>query len=316
MTLFLEVSVDQLSAMRAFVRVVESGTFTRAAELLDMPKPTVTKLIQALESHLRTKLLNRTTRRVTVTPDGAAYYERAVRLLSDLDELDSSVSLSQASFRGRLRVDVGSTVATLIIIPALPTFHARYPEIQLDLGVSDRPIDLIADNVDCVLRAGEITDQSLVARRIGEFNFISCAAPAYLEQHGDPQHPSDLETSHPIVAYFNARSGRVFPFTFRRGEETLEVKGRYTLAVNDGNAYMSAALAGLGVIQAPRFMLQPHVDRRQLRPVLSQWKIDALPFYVVYPPNRHLSNKVRAFVDWIAALIASNEHMRRGSSAT
>jgi LysR family transcriptional regulator, regulator for bpeEF and oprC len=130
--------VDQLSAMRAFVRVVESGTFTRAAELLDMPKPTVTKLIQALESHLRTKLLNRTTRRVTVTPDGAAYYERAVRLLSDLDELDSSVSLSQASFRGRLRVDVGSTVATMIIIPALPAFHARYPEIQLDLGVSDR----------------------------------------------------------------------------------------------------------------------------------------------------------------------------------
>jgi LysR family transcriptional regulator, regulator for bpeEF and oprC len=309
-------SVDQLSAMRAFIRVVESGTFTRAAELLDTPKPTITKLIQGLESHLRTKLLNRTTRRVMVTPDGAAYYERAVRLLSDLDELDSSVSRSQASFMGRLRVDVGSSVATMVLIPALPSFHARYPEIQLDLGVSDRPIDLIADNVDCVLRAGEITDQSLVARRIGEFNFISCAAPGYLKQHGEPQHPSDLEETHLVVAYFSARSGRTFPFTFRRGEETIEVRGRYTLAVNDANAYLSAALAGLGVAHAPRFMLQPHIDRRELRRVLPQWKVDALPFYVVYPPNRHLSNKVRAFVDWIAALIANNEHMRRGPPAT
>src|SRR5918998_2285545 len=142
--------MDQLAAMRAYVRVVEAGTFTRAARSLGMPKPTVSKLIRTLETHLRTKLLNRTTRRVTVTPDGAAYYERVVRLLSDLDELDGSMTVSQASLKGRIRIDVSASLANLVIIPAISEFHARYPDIQIDVGVSDRPVDLIAENVDCV----------------------------------------------------------------------------------------------------------------------------------------------------------------------
>src|SRR6185369_4018657 len=187
--------MDRLSAMQVFVRVVETGSFTKAADSLAMPKPTVTKLVQGLESHLRAKLLNRTTRRVTVTSDGAAYYERAVRLLGDLDEMDASLSSAQAATRGRLRIDVGSSAARLIIIPALPDFHARYPDIQLDLGVGDRPVDLVSENVDCVVRGGELHDQSLVARRIGEIQFITCAAPSYLARHGVPTHPSDLERS-------------------------------------------------------------------------------------------------------------------------
>src|SRR5690349_8743053 len=153
--------------MQAFVRVVEAGTFTRAADLLNLPKPTVTRLIQTLEGHLDTKLLNRTTRRVTVTADGAAYYDRALRILGEMDELESSMSRAKANPRARLRIDVAASVGQLLLIPALPDFHVRYPDIQIDLGVSDRPVDLIGENVDCVLRGGEILDQSLVARRVG-----------------------------------------------------------------------------------------------------------------------------------------------------
>src|SRR5882762_4573584 len=194
--------MDHMAAMRAFVRVVEVGTFTRAAQLLSIPKPTLSKLIQGLEAHLRTRLLNRTTRRVTVTADGAAYYERVISILADVDELDGSMTLSQASPKGRLRIDIGTSLALLILIPALPQFHARYPDIQIDLGVSDRPVDLVGENVDCVVRAGEITDQSLIARRIAEFGFVSCASPAYLAQYGEPRHPTELERGHFIIGYF------------------------------------------------------------------------------------------------------------------
>ena len=146
--------MDQIQAMRIFVRVVEAGTFTRAADSLNLPKATVTKHVPALEERLRVKLLNRTTRRVTVTPDGAAYYERTVRLLTDLDDIEASMTNARANPRGRLRIDVGTSVAQLLIIPHLAEFHARYPDIQVDLGVSDRTVDLIGDNVDCVIRGG------------------------------------------------------------------------------------------------------------------------------------------------------------------
>lgn len=302
---------DQLAAMRAFARVVEGGTFTRAAALLGMPKPTVTKLVQTLEAHLQTKLLNRTTRRVAVTPDGAAYYERAIRLLADLEELDGSMTLSQASPKGRLRIDVSASLAMLIIIPALPTFHSRYPDIQVDLGVTDRAVDLIGENVDCVVRGGELTDQSLVARRIGDLQFITCAAPAYLDRRGEPRHPADLEKDHYTVGYFHAGSGRFHRFTFARGGERHEIKPHYIVAMNDGNAYVAAGLAGLGVIQAPTFMVEPHLGTGALRPVLAGWAGEIMPLHVVYPPNRHLSAKVRIFVDWIADLFASDRLIQR-----
>ncbi|MGE5510233.1 MAG: LysR substrate-binding domain-containing protein [Bacteroidota bacterium] len=303
--------MDQLAAMRAFVRVVEAGTFTRAAQSLEIPKPTITKLIQSLETHLHTKLLNRTTRRVTVTPDGAAYYERVVTLLADLDELDGSMTLSQASAKGRLRVDVGASFALLVIIPALPDFHARYPDIQIDLGVTDRPVDLIGENVDCVVRAGELSDQSLVARRIAELPFITCAAPSYLALHGEPRKPSDLERDHHAVNFFHPRTGRTSSFHFVLGEEEIEVKGRHIVAVNDGNAYVAAALSGLGVIQVPLFMVHEHLKTGALRQILPEWTTDAMPVHVVFAPNRHLSTRLRVFVDWIAELFASHPLIRQ-----
>jgi LysR family transcriptional regulator, regulator for bpeEF and oprC len=297
--------VDRLNAMQAFVRVVEAGTFTKAADSLEMPKATVTRLIQTLETHLRTKLLNRTTRRVSVTPDGAAYYERAMRLLSDLEELEGTMTQARVSPRGRIRVDVPGMLGRMVVIPALPEFRRRFPDIQIDLGVSDRPVDLIGENVDCVLRGGELTDQSLVARRVGEFRFVACATPGYLKASGTPAHPSDLEDgAHRIIGYFSSRTGRVRPFVFRRGEETHEVQGRYDLAVNDGGAYLAAGLAGLGVSQLVRNMAQPYLDDGSLVPLFPDWHFDALPVHVVYPPNRHLSTKLRAFVDWLVELMA------------
>ncbi|MGU3494320.1 LysR substrate-binding domain-containing protein [Xanthobacteraceae bacterium A53D] len=298
--------MDQLAAMRSFIGVVETGTFSRASTILRVPKPTLTKQVQTLEAHLRTKLLNRTTRRVTVTPDGAAYYERAVRLLADLEELDSSMTVSQAKPQGRLRVDVPSTLATMLIIPALADFHARYPDIQIDLGVSDQEVDLIAENVDCVVRAGHISDLSLVARRIGEMRVCTVATPSYLQRHGVPQQPQNLGSTHPVVGYFNPRVGKVMTMRFAdAGGDEFEVPPHYILAVNDGNAYITAVLSGLGAAQMPTFMAEPYLENGAFVPILQDWHVPVKPLHVVFPPNRHISNRLRVFVEWISELVGT-----------
>ncbi|MFN3439163.1 MAG: LysR family transcriptional regulator [Acidovorax sp.] len=303
--------MDQIQAMRIFVRVVEAGTFTRAADSLSLPKATVTKHVQALEERLRVKLLNRTTRRVTVTPDGAAYYDRTVRLLTDLDDIEASMTNARANPRGRLRIDVGTSVAQLLIIPHLAEFHARYPDIQVDLGVSDRMVDLIGDNVDCVIRGGELSDQSLVARRIGNLEFITVAAPEYLARKGTPVHPIEVEEKHASVIYFSPQSGRHYPLEFRKGEETLDVSGPYQVSVNESNAYVTAIVAGLGIGQITSWQAKRHLASGTLVQLLTEWTQPLLPVYVVYPPNRHLSAKVRAFVDWAAELFQREEHLQR-----
>ena len=303
--------MDQIQAMRVFARVVEAGTFTKAAESLALPKGTVTKLVQQLESRLKVRLLNRTTRRVTVTPDGAAYYERTSRLLNDLDDIEASMSNAQASPSGRLRVDVGTSVARLIIIPALHDFYARFPDIQLDLGVSDRPVDLISDNVDCVIRGGDLLEQSLVARRIGNMRLVTVATPGYLDKHGTPSDPHDLEENHTTINYFSARTGRPYPHIFEKDGKTIEVTGRYKVSVNESNAHLASVLAGLGISQAVMFAAAPHLESGELVEVLPDWTRPPIPMHVVYPPNRHLSAKVRAFVEWAAELFARHPHMQR-----
>lgn len=301
--------MDQISALRAFVRIVETGSFTQASVSLNVPKPTVSKLVQQLEAHLRTKLLSRTTRRLAVTSDGAAYYERATQLLADLEELDASVTASQARPKGRLRIDVSSVIAQKIIVPALGGFFARYPDIQLHIGTSDRQADLVTENVDCVIRAGVIGDLSLIARRIAEMHMTTCAAPSYLQAHGVPTHPTDLGRDHLIVGYLKVRTAEPHPMSFVRGTETLEVAGCYQAAVNEGATYLAAGLAGYGVIQAPYFVVREHLGSGAMREVLPDWDVPPLPLHVVYPPNRHLSTRLRIFVDWAAALFASVELM-------
>ncbi len=301
--------MDQIQSIRVFARVVEAGTFTKAAESLDLPKGTVTKMVQHLESRLKVKLLNRTTRRVTVTPDGAAYYERTARVLNDLDDIEASMTNAQASPSGRLRVDVGTSVAQHIIIPALADFYRRYPDIQLDLGVSDRAVDLIADNVDCVIRGGELLDQSLVARRVANMALMTVASPAYLQAHGTPTHPDQLGSEHTMLNYFSPRNGRPFINEFEKDGQTVEITGPTRLSVNESNAMTAAVLAGLGVAQMGAFTAVPLIERGELVRVLADWSIHTIPLYVVYPPNRHLSAKVRAFVEWVAELFSKHPEL-------
>ncbi|QET03303.1 LysR family transcriptional regulator [Cupriavidus pauculus] len=292
--------MDRFDAMQAFARVVETGSFTRAADTLHMSKTTVTQLVQQLEARLRVKLLNRTTRKVNVTEDGAAYYERVVRLLAEMDDAETSLSQASTAPRGRLRVDVPSPFASGILVPALPDFYARYPDIHLDLGVSDRMVDLIDENVDCVVRGGELRDQSLVARPIGELRLGVYAAPAYLKHAGVPRHPSDLgKPAHHLIGYRWARSGKPFPISMQRGNETVTVQGRYTLTVDDGNAFVAAGIAGMGALRLPRYMATDPVARKTLVPLFEDWQMPTMPMYVAYRPNRHVSAKLRVFVDWV-----------------
>ena len=296
--------MDQLSAMRAFLRVVETGSFTGASAALGMPKATVSNMIQNLETHLQTKLLNRTTRRVMVTTDGALYYERANQIVTEIDELDGSLSHSRMSPSGRLRVEMSGAFADLLIIPELNRFHEKYPDIHIDLGVGDRTVDYLAENVDCALRGGSPGSASLIARRVGEMDVVVCAAPAYIAAFGAPQHPSELETRHHCVNYFLAQTNRTTPFVFERGDEKIEITGRYILSVNDARSYLAAALSGLGVAPLPCFMAAEAIAAGQLVPILPGWKVEPIPLYIVYPPNRHLSNKVRVFVDWTVRILA------------
>jgi DNA-binding transcriptional LysR family regulator len=296
--------MDRFDAMQAFARVVEAGSFTKAAETLHMSKTTVTQLVQQLEARLRVKLLNRTTRKVNVTADGAVYYERVVRLLADMDDAETSLSGASTQPRGRLRVDVPSPLASLILVPALPDFYARYPDIQIDMGVSDRIVDIIDENVDCVVRGGELTDQSLMARRLGDLQLGVFAAPSYLARVGTPTHPRELEdSSHRIVGFLWARTGKALPYAMRNQAQSLQIKGRYALAVDDGNAYLAAGLAGLGVLWLPAYMSQAYEARGELVPLFEGWRMDPMPMYVAFPPNRHISTKLRVFIDWVVELL-------------
>ncbi len=298
--------MDRFDAMQAFARVVETGSFTKAAQTLHMSRTTVTQLVQQLEARLRVRLLNRTTRQVNVTADGTAYYERVVRLLADIDDADTSLSSAATAPRGRLRIDVPAPFARLLLVPALPDFLDRYPEIQLDLGVSDRNVDLIDENVDCVIRGGQITDQSLVARHVSDLQAGLYAAPAYLQEVGLPDHPSGLEAAPQYtVGYLRSRNGKVAPYAMQRGNQQLSVHGRHRLALDDGNAYLAAGVAGLGLLWLPDYMAAPHLASGELVRVFEDWRLDPMPLYVAFPPNRHVSVKLRVFIDWVSALLAT-----------
>ena len=296
--------MDRFDAMRAFARVVEAGSFTKAAQTLHMSKTTVTQLIQQLESRLRVRLLHRTTRKLGVTPDGAVYYERVIRLLADMEDAENSLSSAAMTPRGRLRVDVPSPLARLILVPALPAFHARYPDIQIDMGVSDREVDLIGDNVDCVLRGGQITDQSLIARHVGDLQIGVYVAPSYVERLGAPAHPRELQnTDHCIVGFLSSRTSKIDPLVLCSENERIEITGNYVLAVDDGNACLEAGLVGLGVIALPNYMAAAHQAVGALIPLFTHWRISPMPLYLAFPPNRHVNAKLRVFIDWIVELM-------------
>ena len=291
--------MDQLQAIRAFARVVESGNFTRAADSLEMPKATLSKMVQELEGHLGVRLLQRTTRRVTVTPEGRDYYDKTSRILADLDDVDTSFNIARSKPRGHLRIDIGSSTASEVLIPALPAFMARYPDIRIDLGVSDRAVDLVGDSVDCVIRGGALDNSTLVARSIGQAGFVTCATPGYLKQFGVPAYPDELKNGHKLVSYVLSSNGRALPFRFERAGVKSEIKTEHAIGINESNAHLAAGLAGLGIIQTFRYAAGPALQSGALVEILQPWRPAAYPFHVVYPHNRHLTHRLRVFIDWL-----------------
>lgn len=301
--------MNKLQAMEVFVNVVDAGGFTRAAENMQLPKATVSTLIQSLEATLAVKLLHRTTRHVSVTADGAAYYERCLRILSDVRDAEESLSRTRLSPSGRLRVDVPTGLAGSVLMPGLPDFFVRYPDIQMEMGCSDRAVDLIEEGVDCAVRAGQLVDSNLIARRVGILHFVTCATPAYLDRYGRPAHPDEL-MRHRCVNYFSSKTGKIFDWDFSRGSERVQVALPGHIALNDSSAYTAAGLAGLGIVQMPNFLVEPMLKDGSFEPVLSGWTSDSIPIHVVYPQNRHLSAKVRVFVEWVAELMSNHPGMR------
>ncbi|HEY6514809.1 MAG TPA: LysR family transcriptional regulator [Steroidobacteraceae bacterium] len=298
--------------MGLFVRVVETGGIARAAESLRIPKATATTLLQRLEASLGVKLLNRTTRRVSVTPDGAAYYTRAAGILAEVREAEEALS-QRASPHGRVRVDAPTLIARSVIVPGLPEFFARYADIELALACNERQFDLIAEGIDCALWIGEVGDPSLVARRVGFLYFATCAAPAYIAAHGSPAHPREL-ARHRCINHFSPATGETVAWAFSKDGERVQAVFPGNLALEDENSYVSAAEAGLGIAQLPAFVLKEGMERGALDLVLADWLPEPSPLYVVYPQSRHLSRRVRVFVDWLSARIADHDGIQLRST--
>jgi LysR family transcriptional regulator, regulator for bpeEF and oprC len=305
--------VNKLQAMQVFVRVVETAGMTRAADSLGIPKATATTLIQQLEGALGVKLLNRTTRSVNVTTDGAAYYPRCVAILAEIRETEESLAQHHASPQGRLRVEVPTLMARLVIVPALPAFFARYPDIDLHLGCSERRSDLIEEGIDCAVWSGELEDSTLIARRVGQLYFGTCASPDYLAAHGEPHHPDDLG-AHRCINHFSPRTGKIFDWVFVKNDVRIQTSLRGHIALDDENSYVAAAEAGLGIAQIPAFVLKEAMERGSLELLLGDWFPDPAPLNVVYPENRHLSSKIRVFVDWVAELFSEHDGIQLRST--
>jgi LysR family transcriptional regulator for bpeEF and oprC len=299
--------------MEVFVRVVETGGITRAADSLELPKATAATLIQKLEASLGVRLLNRTTRRVSVTPDGVAYYERCVAILSQVRETEDALAKQSAAPRGRLRVNAPTLMARSVFVPALPGFFARYPDVELALACSDRRSDLIEEGVDCAVWSGDIEDSSFVARRVGFLYFATCAAPSYLEAHGKPRHPDDL-LQHRCINRFSPRAGKLADWVFSKDGTRVQTPLHGHVALDDENSYVAAAEAGLGIAQIPAFVLKEAMERGSLELVLGDWFPEPSPLHVVYPQRGHLSGKVRAFVDWVADLLANHDGIQLRST--
>ncbi len=296
--------MDRIQAMEVFTRVVDANSFTRAAETLGMPRASVTTIIQNLEAFLGVRLMHRTTRRLSLTPDGAAYYEHCIKIIGEIAEADASFQAGNRKPSGLLRVHMPSALGRRIVIPALSTFHHRYPDITLDLGLSDRPVDPVEEGVDCMIRVGPLEDSSMVARRIGMLKRVTCASPSYLAKRGEPKTIEEL-AGHHAVNFRATHGGRPIPWVFVSDAEPVEVKLESLVTVNDADAYMTCAIEGFGLIQPTLFMALPSLLDGTLKEVLTGCNPKPKPISIVYPHNRHLSAKVRAFAEWIAELFDS-----------
>lgn len=293
--------MDQVKAMKVFVRIYERSSFTLAAADLNLPRATLTHTLNQFEAWLGTRLLERSTRRVRPTLDGEAYYQRCVQLLAELEEAE--LAFRTVAPKGRLRVDLHGTLAKHFVIPALPEFMARYPEIELSISEADRFVDLIAEGVDCVLRAGTLGDSTLIGRRVANLQQITCASPAYLRKYGEPASLDEL-SRHRAVNYVSRTTAKLFPFEFMVDGELREVAIEGALSVFGAEIYAASAVAGLGLIQCPRYRMVQQISQGLVREILTATPPPPMPVSVLYPHNRHMSPRVRVFVDWLAEVFA------------
>jgi DNA-binding transcriptional LysR family regulator len=289
-------TMDLIEAMRVFTRVAERRSFTLAAEDLALPRSTVTDAVKQLEARLGVRLLQRTTRHVSPTLDGEAYRRRCLTLIADLE--DAEGAFGGAEPKGLLRVDVHGTLARHFVLPRLPEFLAKYPEIRVHMSEGDRLVDLVREGVDCVLRVGDLQDSDMVARRVAELEETTCAAPAYVERFGMPASVDGLE-GHRMIGFHSSAARALLPLEFTVAGALREVRLPATVTVNGAESLVAAARLGLGLIQAPRYHLEADLERGTLVPVLADFPPSPTPVSLLYPPNRQLSRRVRVFIDWL-----------------
>lgn len=290
--------MDKIQSMQVFIRVAELSSFTRAAESLGMPKGSVSRLVQQLETRMSARLLHRSTRRVQLTQDGQVYYERCKELLANMDELETLFQSNPASISGRLRVDMPVGLVRHVVLPRLGEFLNRYPAIEIELSSTDHRVDVVREGFDCVVRIGALKDSGLIARPLGKLSLINCASPAYLQRYGIPEHPDQL-AQHAMVHYEQTLGSRASGFEYIDGKETKVVKTGGAVTVNSTETYAAACLAGLGIIQVPRIGVRAALESGQLVTILPQFLAPPMPVTLVYPHRLNLSRRVKVFMDWL-----------------
>ncbi len=296
--------MDRLVAIQAFVHVVESGNFVRAAKRLGTSTSTLSRQVAELEASLGARLLNRTTRKLSLTEGGQAFYERAVQVLADLQEAEALVSAASAAPRGLLRLTCSHAMGVQRVAPAIASFVARYPEVRFEVSVSDRIVDLVEEGFDLAIRIGQVGSEQLVARRLGTMRLLACAAPAYLKARGTPRVPADL-AAHAVITYAYSPNPRVWRLVDRTGRQE-EVRVGGPLHSNSGDLAVAAAIAGLGIVFEPDFIVAPALAAGSLVRVLPEYKSAPGDIWAIYPSRRHLSAKVRLFVDHFAQQFAAS----------
>lgn len=291
-----------LDALRIYLLVAEAASFTRAAERLGLTRARVSTVVQQLEAELGTRLLQRTTRSVRVTPDGQLFAERAQALVGDADELQALFQRQPAALRGRLRVDMPGQLSSQVLVPRLPEFVAAHPQIEIELSSTDRRVDLVHEGFDCVIRAGALRESGLVARPLGELVQINVASPAYLAAFGTPRSLEDL-AHHRLVRYSSTLGGAATGWEYVEGGEQRMLPMAAVLTVNNTFAYESACLAGLGLIQAPALGLRGMIAAGRLVEVLPDLRPEPLPVTLLYAHRRQVARRVQAFMDWVAGVM-------------
>lgn len=294
--------MDRFDAMRTFVQVLESGSYTKAALQLSLHKATVSQQVQQLEDKLGTRLLTRTTRSVTPTDEGLTYYRHACAILQQVDDVETMLRKGSSAPAGHLRVDVPVAMGRLVFAPEIRRFLERYPKITIELGCTDRAVDLVQEGVDCALRGGQLPDSRLSARRVGDLRFVLCAAPQYIEQNGLPNSPEDLVRHHQI-GYVLASTGKVRPVTLQGEGRQSEFDVPARFVTTDSAVALSAGLDGLGLIVLAEFVASHHLASGALVRVLPGWHCPSLPLHLVTPTTRKRAARVQAFMDWAHALL-------------